>query len=174
MPFGLEKKLMAFRSGELDDLVFDRRTVPRATRRDRAAIHRRLADVLLDEALAGFAEERDPAWQLVGVTGTRSGATRRVPEVRPGVIELLDLTLLPLQSCDIDGPAVDARGRSGLEALDDEAGLLELLGEMSHCRFARATTGDLRLRADVNAAAKKRSGRDDDGAGAEAPAFQRL
>ena len=43
---GLEEELMPLRRGKLDDLVFDRRAVARTARRDRAAVHRRLADVL--------------------------------------------------------------------------------------------------------------------------------
>ena len=45
---------------------------------------------------------------------------------------------------------------------------------MRRRRLARAPAGDLRLGADVNAAAQKRAGRDDDGARAEAPTLERL
>ena len=51
---------------------------------------------------------------------------------------------------------------------------LELLGEMRRGGLARAAAGDLRLGADVNAAAQERAGRDDDARRAEAPAFERL
>src|SRR4051812_45891810 len=130
MPFRLEKELMPFRRRKLHDLVFDGRTVARSARRDRAAVHRRARDVVLDDLLSRLAEEGDPAWHLLGMPRVFAGPSRLAPEVRPRVIELLDLALLSLHHAVIDGPSVDARRCSCLEPLDDETDALELLGEM--------------------------------------------
>src|SRR4029077_874527 len=97
VPFRLEKKLMALARRKLHELVLDRRTIARAARRDRPAIHRRLPDVVCDDLLTGLLEVRDPAGQLRRMPGSVSRPTRRTPEVRPGEIELLDLALLRLQ-----------------------------------------------------------------------------
>jgi hypothetical protein len=51
--------------------------------------------------------------------------------VRPGVIELLYLALLPFQQFAVDGPTVDSWWRSGLEPRHFQAGMLELFGEMN-------------------------------------------
>ncbi len=68
---------------ELHDLVFDRRAVARAPRRDRTAVHRRLRDVPRDQCLALRAEKGDPAWQLRRMSRGAIGRARSRPEVRP-------------------------------------------------------------------------------------------
>ena len=94
--------------------------------------------------------------------------------MRPGEIEVLDLTLLHLEAAEVHGAAVDARRRAGLESPADDAELLELLREMRRRRVAGAPAGDLRLGADVNAPAQERAGGDHDRARAEAPLLERL
>jgi len=55
------------------------------------------------------------------------------PEVRPRVIELLDLAFLDFQLAEIDRAAVDAWRRAGLESSDRQAGVLELFRQVSSC-----------------------------------------
>src|SRR3989449_11664863 len=51
---------------ELDDLVLDRWAVARATRADRAAVHRRFVEMALDDLLDRRSRPRDPAGELAG------------------------------------------------------------------------------------------------------------
>src|SRR5262245_35262208 len=82
------------------------------------------------------------------------------PKVRPGEIEGLDLTVLSLEMAEVNRPSVDAWWSAGLETLDHQPQPLELFSEMRRGRFAGATTANLRLCSDVDAAAKKRPGSD--------------
>src|SRR5687768_15567845 len=116
----LEKDLVSLGVRKLDDLVFNRRTITRTPRRNRSSVHRGAFDVLLDNRLAVCTEKRDPARQLRGMTDMIRGATRIVPEMRPGVIEILDLTFLSHQRRIVDGSAVYSRWSSRLEPLDQE------------------------------------------------------
>ncbi|HEU4563129.1 MAG TPA: FAD-dependent oxidoreductase, partial [Gemmatimonadaceae bacterium] len=75
VPLGLEEELVPLGRRKLDDLVLDRRTVARPTRRDRAAVHRRLADVLRDDRLPRVLEVGDPAREL--------GEARLAPPLAP-------------------------------------------------------------------------------------------
>src|SRR5438105_13971424 len=75
---------------------------------------------------------------------------RRRPKMRPGVVELLDLTLLSLEARKVRGAAIDARGGSCLEARDLESGAFELLGQMSRCGFSSPASGETHLGAYVN------------------------
>src|SRR5947207_2720270 len=97
---------------------------------------------------------------------------RRRPKMRPGVVELLDLTLLSLEARKVRGAAVDARGGSCLEARDLESGAFELLGQVSRCGFSSPPSGETHLGADVNPTAKAGAGRDYDGAHDDACAKQ--
>ena len=159
MTFRLEKNLMTLGCRKLDDLVFDGRAVPRTARRDRAAIHRRLPDVLGDDVLPGLAEEGDPAGELRRVSRVVLTPTRRGPEMRPRVVELLDLAFLSLESRQLDRSAVDTWRRSRLESRDLETNSFELLGEMCRRCFASATTGELvsRFRCECDRAEMSRS-----------------
>src|ERR1700704_2950354 len=103
---------------ELHDLVLDRRTIPWATRGDRSAVHRRLRDVVLDDLLPFSFEVGNPARLLRGMPGGGPLSALLRPEMRPGIIELFDLTLLDFQSGIVDGSAIDTRRCSGLEARD--------------------------------------------------------
>src|SRR5947209_5422842 len=100
MPLWFQEQLVPLRRRELHDLVFDGRTVPRTSRRNRAAVHRGLSDVLLNDPLSRLAEERDPTRQLRGVS-CFAWITRRParcwPEMRPGVVERLDFRVLPFE-----------------------------------------------------------------------------
>src|SRR5262245_30872956 len=94
------------------------------------------------------------------------------PEVRPGEIEGLDLTVLSLEMAEVNRPSVDAWWGAGLETLDDQSEPLELLREMRRRRFAGATAANLCLRSDVDASTKKRPGRDDNTPRSETASFE--
>src|SRR6059058_6212347 len=96
------------------------------------------------------------------------GAPWGRPEMRPGVIELLDLALLTLQVAPAYRASVDTRWRSRLEACDLEASLLQLLGEVRRGRLAGPPAGHRRRRADVNSSSQKRASRDYDRTGGKA------
>jgi hypothetical protein len=84
--------------------------------------------------------------------------TRIHPEVRPRIIEFLDFAFLSLQFRKIDRATIDPRRSAGLEASHLEACLLDLFGEIDGRWLTGATTRDARSRANVNSAAKERSG----------------
>lgn len=94
--------------------------------------------------------------------------------MRPGVVEVIDLAVLRRQPAEVDGAAVDARGRAGLEPGHLEPGLVQLLRQVGHGGLPRPATGEAGLRADVDAAAEEGPGGDDHGLGGEAPALDRL
>src|SRR2546423_3623850 len=126
---------MTLRSGELDDLILDRRTVAWTARCDRPTVHRRLTDVSLDDRLPFSAEESDPAGKLGRMTRRPVRATASIgPEVRPGIVELLDLTLLLCQRIPPYGATVDPGRRTRLEARHFQSRMLELLREVDRRR----------------------------------------
>src|SRR4029079_17570386 len=124
---GFEEQLVALRCREFHDLVFDRRAIARTARSDGAAVHGRTADVFLDDPLAGLPEERDPARELLRMAGPAASPARLSPEVRPGIVELLDLAFLAFEAREVHRPAVDSRRRARLEARDGESHLVQLL-----------------------------------------------
>ena len=72
------------------------------------------------------------------------------------------VTGLHLKLRPVDGAAVEARRRAGLEAATAQAELLERFAQKHGGRFAAASGGILLLAA-VDQAVEKRAGRDDDG-----------
>src|SRR5687767_861282 len=148
---------MSLSVGKLYDLVFDRRAVPRTARRDDAAVHCRLLDVFLDDALAIGFEVRDPARHLDWVSASCAFSALRAPEMRPGIIELLDLALLDLQRRVVNGASIDTRRSSGLESGDGQPSLLELFSEVSSRSFPGSTAGEMCLRSDVDSTAQERA-----------------
>ena len=153
MAFRLQKELVSLRFRKLDDLVFDRRAISRAARRDRAAVHRGLSDVVLDDLLPFGLEVCDPTGHLFGMTRRRCVATLRAPEMGPRIIELLDLAFLDFQDREINGSSVDSWWRTGLETRHCQACLLQLLSKVSTRSLPRSTTGDLCSRSDVDSTA---------------------
>src|SRR5258708_4073276 len=101
----LEENLVARRVGELDDLVLDRWTVPRAPPANRATVQRRLLKVALDDSLHFLARPRHP-------TGHLAGALDSFIE---GEAILGGLTLLALARRPRDRPAGRAGGVAGTE-----------------------------------------------------------
>src|SRR4051812_44980021 len=121
---------MPLRRRKLYDLVLDRWAVARTARRDGAAVHRRSTNVLLNDSLSGFFEKGDPAGDLLGMSRHAVDAARRCPEMRPRIVERLDLTVLPLENGVIDGAPIDARRCSSLESFDNEPKAIELFGQV--------------------------------------------
>src|SRR5262245_39532731 len=117
---------------------------------------------------------RDPARQLVRVTGRFAVTPRLPPEMRPGIVELFDLAVLSLQGTVVDRPTVDSGRGPGLEPRYAQADLLQLFSEVCRCRLARATARHLGPGANVNAAAQEGPCCDNDGASAEPSALQCL
>src|SRR5690348_12175083 len=94
--------------------------------------------------------------------------------MRPGVVELLDLTFLSLELLQIHRSTVDPRRRPRLEARDLKADVLQLLREMRRRDLTSPPAGKTRLGSDMNPTAKKGAGGDDDGPRPEPPTFERL
>src|SRR4051812_27741338 len=116
----------------------------------------------------------DPARHLGRMPGARPIATRFQPEVRPRIVELLDLTLLDLQLGEIHRATVDARRSAGLEASHRETSLVELLGQVRGSCLTGAAAGDSGLGSDMDPAAQESTGSDYDSLSAEPPALKSL
>jgi hypothetical protein len=91
-----------------------------------------------------------------------------VPEVRPRIIELLDLTLLDLECGIIDRSAINAWWCSSLEARHRKASLFQLFRKVSSRGLACSSTGDTSLDADMNPTAQESTRSDYNSFGAEA------
>ena len=103
--FGLEKKLMRGFVGELDDLVFDRRTIARADGLNLAAIHRGAVHVFANDAMGFGSSPGDVAGDLRIVMGDALGAEAE----RCGIgVAGLELKFRP-----VDAAAVEARRGAG-------------------------------------------------------------
>src|SRR5437867_12626427 len=94
--------------------------------------------------------------------------------MRPGIVELLNLALLPLKDGIVHAPSVDTRRRTSFEPRDLEADACKLFRQVNGRGFAGAATRDLCVGPDVNPSTEKGSGRDDYCLAAESPAFERL
>ena len=105
-PLGLEAHLVSLCVGKLHDLVLDRRTIARPASADGAAIQRRLLEMGADDRLHFFASPRDPARHLA--------RQRRALVEREAVC--VRVAVLALYLGPVDAPAIDAWGRSRLEA----------------------------------------------------------
>ena len=91
---------MPLRIGELDDLVFDRRTVARPSPADGTAVQRRLEQVFLNDVL----ELRSRPSEITRELGK---SIRSVEEREP---VRLCLPVLPLKATQIEAPPVDPGG----------------------------------------------------------------
>src|SRR5665647_1450775 len=159
---------------EPDDLVFDGRTIARSSGGDCTAIHCRLSDVLVDDCLCWRIDVRDPTWQLWRITPDALLSEILLPEMRPRIIELIDLALLPFHSREIHSTAIDSRWSSGLETRYFKPGVLQLFGQMCRGRFTSSSACDVGVGADVDPAVQKGSGCDDDTTRGERTAFESL
>ena len=82
-------------------------------------------------------------------------SARRFPEVRPRIIELIDLAVLSLEPGVINGSAIDTRRRTCLEPRHCQASMLELLSKMSRGIFSRSAAGDARVCANMDPSAEE-------------------
>src|SRR5688572_17938521 len=131
MSLRLEEDLVTRRVRKLHDLVFDGRAVSRPARAYGPTVHRRFCQVLLDDGFCCVTRVRDPAGQLRRMTRlSRHAATRLGPEMRPGIIELLDFAFLTLERRVVHRPAIDPGWRPSLEARNRKPHSIELLREM--------------------------------------------
>ena len=103
-----------------------------------------------------------------------SGAARRWPEMRPRVVELLNLALLPLERRHAHGPAINARRRPGLEPAGLEPRLEQLFREVCGGGLARPPAGEHRRGADVNPAPQEGAGGNDHAARTKTSSLERL
>src|ERR1700686_4752018 len=94
------------------------------------------------------------------------------PEVRPRIVELLDLTFLDLEGGIIDRATIDAWRSSSLEARHCKTGLLKLLRKVRSCGLTSSSTGDASLNADMNSAAQESTRGDYNAFCAEAPPLE--
>src|SRR3989441_4508786 len=135
-------------------LVLDRGTVARPAAADRAAVQRRLVEVAADDVLHGLARPGDPARHLARQVGA---LVEREAVVR--IVAVLARNLGP-----IDGPPVDARRRTGLEARHRKSKCLNVLRNSNGRLITGATGRNLRVGPDVNPPTQERARGNDDGA----------
>ena len=83
---------------------------------------------------------------------------------RPGI------TLLPGQTLQVHGAAIDPRRRAGLESTDRESQVLERLGELDGRSFAGPARWDHHVETNVDPAAEEGSGCKDSRPRLESPA----
>ncbi len=160
--FGLEEELVRGLVGKLDDLVFDRRAIARSDGLNLAAVHRRAVHVLADDAMRFRRGPRDVAGHLRVVMRDALGAEAEGRGI--------DIAGLHLESRPVDGAAIEARRRAGLQAASAQAEFLERFAEQNGGRFAGASGGIL-LFAAVDEAVEEGAGGDDDGLGADGAAI---
>jgi hypothetical protein len=97
-----------------------------------------------------------------------------IPEVRPRVVEAIDLAFLNLESRIIDGSTINPRRRSGLETGDSQTSLLQLLRQMGGRSITGASAGKTSFGADVNPTMQEGSGGDYNAGCAKPPSFDGL
>ncbi len=151
---GLEKNLVCLAVGEADDLVFDRRTVPRTGALDLARIHRCAVKVGSDHIVHCSIGVGDVAVEL--------RLRQSLREEREG--HRLGVSRLWLQAAEVDRPPVQPRWRAGLESQQLESQAAQALRKPDRSPLAAATTGRLHL-AGVHQCLKKRACREHDGPG---------
>jgi hypothetical protein len=97
-----------------------------------------------------------------------------VPEVRPRIIELLNLAFLDLERGIVDRSAIYTRWCPGLEARHGKTSSFQLFCKVCGRGLTRSSTGNTSLNADVNPTAQESTRSYYDAFGAEAPPFQGL
>ena len=129
--FGLEEDLVDGLVGKLDDLVFDGRAVARADGLDLSAVHGRAMNVFADDAARFFRGEGDVAGHLALRDLLCAEAEGRG----------IGVAGLKLESRPVDGAAIEARRRAGLEAASAKSESFERFAEQMRGRFAAASCG---------------------------------
>src|SRR5438105_11475147 len=120
--------------------------------------------MLLDDFLYRLAGPGNPAGNL----------TWPLDALMEGEPKRIALAVLALHFVPVDGSAIDTWWRAGLEPRYCKSNVLNHLSHLHRRCITRAASRNLRVGAQVNAAAQERPGRDDDGARTEAPAIARL
>src|SRR5207237_3177197 len=118
----------------------------------------------LDDFLYRLAGPRNPAGNL----------TWPLDALVEGEPKRIALAILALHFVPIDGPAIDTWGRTGLEPRYCKSNVLNYLSHLHRRRITRAPSRNLRVGAQVNAAAQECPSCDDDRACIETPAVTRL
>jgi hypothetical protein len=147
----LDENLMALLLGEAHHLVLDGGAVARTGGVDLSGVHRRAVEVRADQVVGKAAGVGEPAEDLrllepVGEDGERART-------------LVARSFLQLR--EVDGGAVDARGRTGLQAAEVQAESPERIGERLRGRLAETAAGGLLL-AGVHQRPEEGAGGDDD------------
>src|SRR5580704_7756146 len=144
---GLEEELVLRLVGKLDDLVFDRWAITRTDGLNLPRVHRRTGDILANDAQRLRRGVRDVARnlalrELAGAKTERSG---------------IGITGLRFETAPVDGAAIEARRRSGLEPASAQTETLQSLTKQNGGRLA-APSGGIALLSAVNQSVEKRSG----------------
>ncbi len=160
---GLQVDLVTLLVREPDDLVLDRRAVARADALDRALVQRRPVQVGADEVVGRRGRVGDPARPL-GQRRRRAVVIEREPRRRI-------VARLPLERRVVDGLAVDAARRAGLEPRQRQAQPRQRARQRHRRRLAGPAAGGPGV-ADEDRAAQERAGRDDHGPAAVAHAHR--
>ncbi len=147
---------------EAHDLVLDRRAIARAGALDLAGIHRGAVEIGGDDGVRGLGRVGDVADDL-----RRGDFARQEGEGLRRLVAFLHLKVRV-----VDGGAVEARRRSGLEASHAKAKAVESLGEAERGSLVDTAGRDLPL-ADMDEAGEEGAGGEHDGAGADRAAVRR-
>ena len=151
---GLQEKLVVRLVRELHDLVFNRRAVARADTLNLPGIERRAVNVLANHAVRFVVGQGNPADGLFLRNGVRAEAEGRGHGIAGLHFELRK----------VNGAAVEARRRSGLQAAHFKAHAAQRFAQHHGRWFTRASGGILLLAA-VDEAVEKGSGGDHHGSG---------
>ena len=155
--FGLQKDLVTAALLEANDLVLDGRAIARADALDGTRIHGRAGEIGGDDGVGRSGRVGDVAGNL-----GRRDAIGEEGERHRRLIDGLHLKLVP-----VDGPAVEAWRRAGLEASHAKPEPVKARREAERRRLAHAARRDFRL-ADMDQAAQEGAGGEHHGAGHEA------
>src|SRR5690606_15350105 len=129
--FGFQEDLMRGLVGKTHHLVLDRRAIARADTLDLAAVHRRAVQRASDDLVGAFAGVGDPARPLFGMLIAAAEETEDRARVVAG---------LYLQPREIDGAAVDARRRAGLQPVRTQRQLAQAPGQRRSWWIAGSAT----------------------------------
>ena len=160
--FGLQEDLVAAALLEAHHLVLDRGAVARACALDLARVHRRAAEVPLDDGVRCARRMRDAADHL--------RRRDRLGEEREGLGRIV--AALNLESVPVDGAAVEAGRGAGLQPAHAKPEPVERVREAKGRGLADPPGRDLAL-ADMDQPAQKGAGGEHHGAGAEVAAVSR-
>ena len=155
-PFRLQEDLVAVAIGKPHDLVFDGRAIARPGALDITRIHRRAVQIGPDQVVPRRRGPGDPALDL-----RRCDPVGEHRERHRIVVGCLLFNRGP-----VDGTAIQARGRAGLQASEREAESVQGRRHSQRRVLTHPTGRNLAL-ADMDQPAQERPGREDNGGGPE-------